>query len=61
MRTITKSEKAAAQVVFDGLVKDYEIRSATSGGPPLDHNVYKALWHRAHGADAVIVIDDPDG
>jgi hypothetical protein len=61
MITLTKSEKAACEVVFQGLLRDFEPRLKTGDGQtnPHDYYVYKALWHRAHGADAVCVVDDP--
>ena len=63
MITLTRSEKVAAEAVFVSLVRDFEEqRQPASGSPnPHDYYVYKALWHRAHGADAVCIVEDPTG
>lgn len=61
MKTMTRSQMATADVVFQGLLKDHEARREPGGdrSNPADYYVYRALWSKAHGGDAICVVDDP--
>jgi|GEM_PF-2856626 len=49
---------ARADAEFDGLVRDFQAKQPPQAEPdPMHYFVYKALWAKAHGADAVVVRD----
>jgi len=49
---------ARADAEFDGLIRDFQDKQAPQAEPnPMHYFVYKALWAKAHGADAVVVQD----
>ena len=58
IRTISRAEMARADAEFDGLIRDFQDKQAPQAEPnPMHYFVYKALWAKAHGADAVVVQD----
>jgi len=58
IRTISRAEMARADLEFEGLVRDFQAKQPPQAEPdPMHYFVYKALWAKAHGGDAVIVQD----
>lgn len=59
IKTMTKSEAAAAEARFqDGLAK-FEADRLKSGGPEMTYDMHKAIFVRAYGAEEVRVVYDP--